>query len=141
MTEYVAGFMFSEDYNQVALIIKNRPEWQKGKANGIGGRVESGETPHEAMIREFEEETGMRHEAWAFFLSLENDPTLDDKWRVHFYQATGDLKALNTTTDEYVCICQTQRLPFNCVPNLQWLIPLAALNEVEGHLTQKGDPK
>ncbi len=56
--EYVLGFMFSPDEKKVLLIWKNRPSWQAGKLNGIGGKVNPGETPLEAMEREFIEETG-----------------------------------------------------------------------------------
>jgi hypothetical protein len=38
--EYVCGFMFANDFTEVALIRKNKPEWQRGKLNGIGGKVE-----------------------------------------------------------------------------------------------------
>ncbi len=58
MQEYVCGFMFSPDKKQVALIRKTKPEWQKDLLNGIGGKIESGESPHEAMVREFYEESG-----------------------------------------------------------------------------------
>lgn len=34
MIKYVCGFMFNEDYSEVLLINKNKPEWQKGKKNG-----------------------------------------------------------------------------------------------------------
>lgn len=57
-TKYVVGFMFSEDSSKVALIRKNRPEWQKGLLNGIGGHCESSDKNNQdTMIREFEEET------------------------------------------------------------------------------------
>ncbi|XPP93699.1 NUDIX domain-containing protein (plasmid) [Photobacterium leiognathi subsp. mandapamensis] len=52
MIKYVTGFMLSPDYKQVALITKNKPSWQTNKLNGIGGKIESGETPSEAMARE-----------------------------------------------------------------------------------------
>lgn len=67
MKRYVLGFMFSEDGTQVALIKKTKPEWQAGKLNGIGGKIEEKEAMHEAMIREFEEETGLRHLEWKQF--------------------------------------------------------------------------
>lgn len=56
--QYVLGIMFSEDEERVLAIWKNRPDWQAGKLNGIGGKIEDGETPIEAMRREFREETG-----------------------------------------------------------------------------------
>ena len=56
--DYVAGFCFSECGGRVALIRKLKPEWQRGLLNGIGGKMEPGESLHSAMVREFEEETG-----------------------------------------------------------------------------------
>lgn len=57
--QYVLGFAFNEIRESVVLIEKNRPEWQAGKHNGIGGKIEEfDETPLDAMIREFKEETG-----------------------------------------------------------------------------------
>ena len=52
---YVLGFMFSPDMERILLMRKNRPEFQAGKFNGIGGKIEGTETPLQAMIREFEE--------------------------------------------------------------------------------------
>jgi 8-oxo-dGTP diphosphatase len=37
---YVLGFMFSSDHSEVALIRKRKPEWQRGKLNGIGGKCD-----------------------------------------------------------------------------------------------------
>lgn len=139
MTEYTAGFMFSEDHKQVALIIKNRPEWQAGLANGIGGHMELRESPFNCMVREFKEETGVLHIKWAPFITLCVVGEFPEAKGaiVHFFQTTGDLEALKTTTDEHVVICQVDLLPHNIVPNLKWLIPLAALQEVTGTLTQR----
>ena len=45
--------------NLILVVLKNRPAWQVGKVNLIGGKVETGETPEEAAIRELKEETGL----------------------------------------------------------------------------------
>lgn len=58
MTAYVCGFAFEPD-RRVWLIQKNRPEWQKGKLNGVGGKIEFNETAVAAMAREFQEEAGV----------------------------------------------------------------------------------
>lgn len=51
---------------EVLLIMKpDADDWQHGRLNGVGGRLQNGESPIEAMIREFHEETGV-------------DTTLDD---------------------------------------------------------------
>lgn len=59
MKEYVLGFMFTEDGKGVVLIQKKKPAWQHGRWNGIGGKIEERETPEKAIVREFEEETGV----------------------------------------------------------------------------------
>jgi 8-oxo-dGTP pyrophosphatase MutT (NUDIX family) len=50
--EYVLGFIFTAGRNAVYLIRKNRPAWQRGFLNGLGGAREAGETFVEAMERE-----------------------------------------------------------------------------------------
>lgn len=60
MTHYCLGFVYIG--NRVLLIRKNldcKLEFMRGKLNGIGGHVEDGETPLQAMIREFTEESGI----------------------------------------------------------------------------------
>lgn len=53
------GFAFTADKLQVLLILKKNPEWQRGKWNGVGGKLEPGESARSAMAREFKEETGL----------------------------------------------------------------------------------
>jgi 8-oxo-dGTP diphosphatase len=120
-TEYVVGFMFQND--KVALIRKNRPEWQKGKLNGIGGHIEVEEKPVEAMCREFQEETGLETEIydWKDFAEL-----VGSSYIVHFFYSKGDLSLLKTTTDEEIVVLPVKDVTVeNAIPNLTWLIPLA----------------
>ena len=72
MKRYVIGFMFDNSMENVCLIQKNRPGWQAGKLNGVGGHIEPGEFPIDAMVREFCEETGVKTEVstWAYVLTL-----------------------------------------------------------------------
>jgi 8-oxo-dGTP pyrophosphatase MutT (NUDIX family) len=119
--QYVAGFLFEGD--NVALIRKLRPAWQTGKLKGIGGHIEHGETPTQAMTREFLEETGYRTTAtqwWPFaILSGENHV-------VHFFASYGALKELKSTTDEEVIVIPISEVTAeNAIPNLTWLIPMA----------------
>ena len=60
MIHYALGFAFNVGLTQVALIEKLKPDWQKGKLNGIGGKVNNFENYNLAMVREFEEETGVK---------------------------------------------------------------------------------
>ena len=120
MTEYVVGFMFEAD--NVALIAKSRPKWQKGRMNGIGGHIELDETPWEAMEREFVEETGYPEPvAWHRFVVLSGK-----EFRVYFFWADGDLSKVKTTTDEEIVVVPTFFVnTTNSIPNLTWLIPMA----------------
>lgn len=132
MKLYVVGFLFNRNRSEVALIRKNRPEWQAGKLNGIGGKIETAEQPHDAMVREFKEETGFHFEfRWDCFATL-NSMSLHGagSYRVYFYRGFAAVEmlysVLNTTTDEQVVVLDPALVPFhNTVPNLRWLIPMA----------------
>ena len=125
MTEYVAGFMFNrvtgyDHVDKVALIRKNRPAWQAGKLNGIGGHIELNETPEGAMRREFFEETGVQT-TWKKFCVLTGP-----NYVVHFFYTFGVLEELKTTTDEEVVIVPISEVDVhNSISNLIWLIPMA----------------
>jgi 8-oxo-dGTP pyrophosphatase MutT (NUDIX family) len=56
--KYTLGIAVTED--SVVLVKKNRPEWQAGKYNFVGGKVEPKETPLKCVVREFYEETGVK---------------------------------------------------------------------------------
>ncbi len=66
----VVGFLFSEDFSYVVLIEKSKPEWQAGRLNGVGGKIEEGEEPLDAMRREFKEEAGLDIQHWIEFAHL-----------------------------------------------------------------------
>lgn len=124
MKHYVCGFM--KDANgYVALVRKNKPAWQDGRLNGIGGGVEIGEFPLAAMVREWKEETGHTHTAWTRFATLAYPETVVD-----FFKATVDvLPALPPTNDIGE---RLEKHPYefavrypDMIQNLKWLIPLA----------------
>jgi 8-oxo-dGTP pyrophosphatase MutT (NUDIX family) len=59
MTEYVLIHAKVEWHEpMVLLVLKERPSWQKGRLNLVGGKVEEGETPQQAALRELKEESG-----------------------------------------------------------------------------------
>ena len=66
-TKYVVGFLFNEGLLEVLLIRKLKPLWQRGKLNGVGGKILPTESPLEAIRREFSEETGVRPPTWLPF--------------------------------------------------------------------------
>ncbi|EYU13940.1 NUDIX domain-containing protein [Photorhabdus aegyptia] len=125
MINYVTGFMFSKDKKHVSLISKLQPSWQKGKLNGVGGKIEAGESPQQAMAREFAEEAGIetRPEEWRLFTVL----TRPDVYQVNFlYMYDDRIYSVNSIEKEIVNIYETNSLPDNVIYNLRWLIPMAA---------------
>lgn len=125
--KYVVGFAFDENRSFVALIRKNRPKWQEGRLNGIGGKVENGETYAEAMVREFEEEAGYQHENWTEAFDL-----IGPDWHVMVYYADGvPVDDLESKTDEIVEVHPVDDLPSDTIYNLQWMIPMLLDNDVK----------
>jgi len=125
--DYCLGFGFDYD-GDVLLIRKNKPAWMAGKLNGLGGAVEPGETPRDAMVREFNEECGIltRHEDWTAFAVMEFPKTGD---RVFCFASIlqGIMDGVyETTTAELVNLFEQNIVRFNdALPNLKWLVPLA----------------
>jgi 8-oxo-dGTP diphosphatase len=129
MTEYVVGFLIENqkgyNYNvpMVALIKKTKPEWQKGFLNGIGGKIEAGEEPLIAMIREFQEETGASVLEWRRFADL----ILNDG-KVYCYVAFQDGVKIKTITEEIVAyypVSGVLKMLLQTIPNLPWLLGMA----------------
>lgn len=130
MQEYVVGFL--HNHAEVVLIRKNRPEWQDGLLNGVGGHIEEyDDGPCAAMVREFKEETGVDvpRERWQLFVTLEGP-----KAKIYCYASedkTYDyqlMRATETKTDEDVGIYSINWLNMDwdnsTVPNLKWIIPM-----------------
>jgi 8-oxo-dGTP diphosphatase len=124
--QYVCGFLFSRDRTRVLLIRKRRPAWQAGKLNGLGGKIEPGETALEAMRREFREEAGVDVAEWQHVLTLSgaDDAGSGRGWAGHFFRAFGDVDAARAITDEQLETHLTATLPRDTIPNLHWIIPL-----------------
>jgi len=127
---YVLGFMLSPDETEVVLIRKNRPTWQAGRLNGVGGKVNSGEGYYEAMVREFEEETGVTEREWTHYADMEG---IDWNCRV-FYSISEKYLDAQTMTDEQIVVENVDAAcgldSAQAISNLKWLIPLA-INSAE----------
>lgn len=144
--EYVAGFLINRETRTIALVRKLRPAWQKGKLNGIGGKIEPNELPLDAMRREFMEETGYDSLLWTNFATLSGGgfarldprvPELHEEWKIYFYYqfTESSLPYLVTArTDEEIVIraidasTGLHRVE-EALPNLSWLIPMALNHE------------
>jgi 8-oxo-dGTP diphosphatase len=127
VVEYAVGFAFDDDRDHVALILKDHPEWQRGNWNGIGGRIEPGETPHVCMRREFGEETGLVIPKWEEILNISGRG-----WRLFIFRAFADIRRVRTMTSETVRTFDVNMLPRNMVANARWLVPFALDDRASG---------
>lgn len=121
MNRYVVGFMFNTEKDYVILIQKNRPSWQAGKLNGVGGHIEAGELPKEAMAREFKEETSLDTNVsnWDWVCTMSNE-----HFECFVFRAfVDDFKGIKTTTDEKI-IMSPVKLILPCLSNIPWLIAM-----------------
>lgn len=125
MRKYVLGFALHTDHEQILLIRKSRPAWQRGLINGVGGKIKPAELACDAMVREFKEETGLDTdlEAWTYFATLEGEQP--DFWCVFCYAAILDIFTALPQTDEPLLYVHSGSPPPDSVPDLAWLIPLA----------------
>lgn len=121
--KFVVGFAFDQD-KRVAMIKKNRPPWQEGLYNGVGGKIELNETPLQAMIREFDEETGVLVDNWQLYATLRYP-----KAELYFFKAEVPVEYLDgieSKTDEIVRVFPASSVkPYQMIKNLNWLLPLA----------------
>lgn len=131
------GFVFDATLEQVLLVHKQKPDWQVGKLNGPGGKVEDGETPLQCVARECLEETclDIPTDDWRHFATILNNGVFDGhKAQIEFYTATypGQLSDACRGDYEEVEWFNISDLPDNCLQNLYFMIPLAR-EALRGH--------
>ncbi|MCK5131740.1 MAG: NUDIX domain-containing protein [Candidatus Sabulitectum sp.] len=136
MIRYVAGLLFDDDMERVALIHKERgPECVVGKWNALGGKFEPGESSIPALIREFEEEGGVKIPADLLkeYCVITGE---EGSFMVYFYYAcsTELLEQVKTCEDEEVLIWRIKSLPDNLAPHMTWMIPFLKDNLTENFI-------
>jgi len=133
--EYTLGFLFTIN-NEVLLIRKTKPYWQKDRLNGVGGKVEKEEDPDRTMEREFEEEAGVPVKYWEKFLELQGTGYI-----LHCYTTIGkvkDISKIESKTEERVNFYKVEDI-LNCkyqiLNNLHFLIPMAKYHLTESKIS------
>ena len=118
---YVLGFLIERN-DHVLLVKKNRPLAQRGLLNGVGGKIEPGETHLNAMIREFKEKTGLLVQSWHHFCVIDYVGAM-----VYCFVAEGSFDGHQSLTDEEVVPMGIYNLRKNpeVTPDVKWLVPLA----------------
>lgn len=125
MKRYVLGVAITPS-GQYVTILKQRPEWQKGLRNFVGGKIDSiDELPEEAMVREFREETGVETTAneWSFVGKMFRT----DDFEMYVFHAINDkFYDCKTMEDEEIDFCSsyeiTEDMVHSFMPNLPWLV-------------------
>lgn len=156
MIDYVNGFCFNSAGDKLVLIHKKRPKWMAGMLNGVGGKIEAGESCFGAMIREFAEEAGVTTRAsdWTYRMEM-----IGEDWWMHLFTCFSDdiYNAACTTEDEEIIKLPVSHLlsrnvylfdanhttedmqysidnvesQYPLVPNLKWIIPMMLDRELE----------
>lgn len=136
--KYVLVFAFNH-VNDLLLIQKNRPEWQAGRLNGIGGKVEPGENFLDAAVREFKEEANvdLNPRYLAPFLKMEGEGMELMAYTIILTCEDFFDKAVPMTDEKLVYMkdAGSMRFPLPHVPNLKWIIPLAIDYQREPKMT------
>lgn len=141
INQYCVGFAFSQDTKHVALIRKNRPEWQRDLYNGLGGKLVHGvtnpktmESPREAMAREYLEEGGVQFAVtdWQQFASISGDGYILYALRLFDDRMYGT----HTMTDEGVILVPVPellcgRVDLPLVHNLPYLLHMAVHKDID----------
>ena len=150
MKSYVLRFIFDLNLEKILWMKKNRPDFQKGKLNGLGGSIELNEYPLDAIRREIKEECGLDIEQWVNFgklLDHVNGHNIE-----LFYTVTNEIYNFKQMEDEEVKIYdldeyladtsdnyydrlgypnKTCYKNFNRMRNIDWMITMA-LNHYSG---------
>lgn len=132
--KYVLCFSFTPE-QELLVVRKANPAWQKGKFNAPGGKIEDGEPPIVACLREYQEETGVATMAsdWVEFAVLTGNDVKDTGWAVHCYRKLtptllGECNEGGEEPVSAVFIEALAQLP-NVVPNLRYLAWAAYYND------------
>lgn len=99
MKHYCLGFVFDADQSHVLLLKKRSTDrFNANRWNGVGGHIEAGERPEEAMSRECAEEVGLAisDANWVDIGGWGDDET----FRIELFAALGALEAAKQLTDE-----------------------------------------
>lgn len=124
MEKFTLGFVFSQDLSEVLLMQKNRPDWQAGRLNGVGGRIEPNEESIDCIVREVLEETGVQtqRDNWAYFGAIKGASWQVDLYAMLYFGNSGDFFSV---TEEKVEWFKVGGLPDNVVEKLDWMVPMA----------------
>ncbi|MDB5185837.1 MAG: putative hydrolase [Candidatus Saccharibacteria bacterium] len=137
-TQYCSLLFLLKD-DQILLAMKKRG-FGSNRYNGVGGKIEPGESEEQALIRECQEEIGVT--PTRFKKVAENDfinDTGNDPWRmfVHVYIATeweGEPVETEEMAPEWF---KLPEIPYDnmWVDDIHWVPQILAGKKIKGHFT------
>lgn len=121
----------------VLLVRKNKPQWQVGRLNLVGGRIEEGETPTETAIRELQEEAGLEGIRPSVMGKIDAGDTII--WCVYVEIRSDELSPRPEETElvEWASWMDAKN-DSKLIPNLKLIIPLMEAG-VEGWTIEDKD--
>lgn len=130
MKHYVLGFVFSRNHDKVLLIRKERPSWQAGLWNGIGGKIDEKDLdPLEAMQRETTEEIGYEYN-WKHCITFVCSGGTVFVYKAISNYASNDFSSSEGTIlyqqieDEKLGVWRLDSMPDKRDRELDWIIPV-----------------
>jgi 8-oxo-dGTP pyrophosphatase MutT (NUDIX family) len=128
------------------LIRKSKPDWQKGKLNLVGGKIEPGERVEEAAQRELSEESMLVGDNFKIRGAVTgkkcHDPAFDaEGWIVWFLTCDIDVDILPVDQEgwdepvQWHEIAEALSNP-DLIPNLKLILPLMELKAPDWTVTE-----
>ncbi len=124
-------------FEDVLLVLKDRPPWQAGMLNLVGGKIEKGETPEEAALRELKEESGLDGERPLLMGAITGPWGICYCVRVSVWYELAVPRESETevvTWASWLELCNHERL----MPNLRVVVPLMATGVTDWLITDEG---
>ena len=122
-SQYQLGYLFDPSFTKVVAIRKEKPAWMAGMWNGVGGHIEGVEEPTVAMMREFQEKTGLepRFQGWWRRVAQ----VQGDDYVMHVFGSTSpDLDMVRDMTREMVRVRYVQNVVNDDNGMRLWLLSL-----------------
>lgn len=123
MQKYVLIHARQQNTDKVLLVHKNRPAWQKGRLNLVGGKVEKNETEVSAAMRELKEETGLQCLLPSFCGAIATNDSVVYCYAVNVLDKTLQPRVEETEKVEWFEISKALA-DVRLLPNLKVVIPL-----------------
>ena|SRR3989344_3732023 len=122
MQYYALGFVFDASFEHVLLMHKSKPEWQAGKVNGLGGKVEAGENSIACMVREIQEEADLatKEGEWVPAGEMRGVDWVVNVYGLVYKGAMNDARSLEEERVEWFAV---GALPAASIANLVWIVP------------------